>query len=194
MGDNIRIKPTSNKLSLSSLSTVTATLPLSMCSHPRKRSFADVIRSFRCFEKPCLRPPRMNLNLLLTACADNKSLASTEQTSTSKRPRLRSHKLTLYQCRICHHSYQRADRLSRHLKSHENARRYICHICQKGFNRVDHLSRHVLTHKRKKATTGSESLTNIHKAKRTSQACFACASAKARCEEQNLVSAARLER
>ncbi|GAM43463.1 hypothetical protein TCE0_050r18298 [Talaromyces pinophilus] len=120
----------------------------------------------------------------LTACADNKSLASREQMSTSKRPRLRSQNLALYQCHICQHSYQRADRFSRHLKSHENARRYICHICQKGFNRADLLSRHVLTHKRKKATTGSESLTNIHKAERTSKACFACASAKARCEEQ----------
>lgn len=119
----------------------------------------------------------------LTVCADE-SLVSREQMSPIKRTRLRSHEPPLYQCRICHHSYQRADRLSRHLKSHENARRYICHICQKGFNRADLLDRHVLTHKRKKASTGSESLTNIHRAERTSQACFACATAKARCEEQ----------
>jgi hypothetical protein len=120
----------------------------------------------------------------LTVCADDETLTAREETSPNKRPRVRSSEPGIYQCRLCHHSYQRADRLSRHLKSHENARRYICHICQKGFNRADLLGRHVLTHKRKKATTGSESLTNIHRAERTSQACFACATAKARCEEQ----------
>ncbi|PCH04297.1 Hypothetical protein PENO1_028540 [Penicillium occitanis (nom. inval.)] len=102
----------------------------------------------------------------LTACANNKSLASREQTSTSKRPRLR------FKNSHCTNVTSASTHISVQIDS------------AKEFNRADLLSRHVLTHKRKKSTTGSESLTNIHKAERTSKACFACASAKARCEEQ----------
>lgn len=99
-----------------------------------------------------------------------------------RNPRTSPHRPDVHQCRICHRTYRRADRLSRHLRSHENARRYICHSCEKGFNRADLLARHVLTHERIEA--GQESSTVVHRIDRTSQACLACAAAKARCEDQ----------
>jgi Zinc finger, C2H2 type len=86
-----------------------------------------------------------------------------------------------HQCRICQRSYERADRLSRHLKTHENARRYHCQQCEKTFNRADLLTRHVMTHRRHGAGSGH---VDIPRADRAGQACIACAAAKARCEDQ----------
>ena len=88
----------------------------------------------------------------------------------------------VHQCQICKRTYERADRLSRHLKSHENARRYQCQRCQKSFNRADLLRRHVATHDRH-ASLGAEH-GSYRPIDRVTQACIACAAAKARCEDQ----------
>lgn len=39
-------------------------------------------------------------------------------------------------CHICKRVYERADHLTRHLRSHENARSYQCTRCPKRFNRA----------------------------------------------------------
>lgn len=39
-------------------------------------------------------------------------------------------------CHICKRVYERADHLTRHLRSHENARPYQCTRCPKRFNRA----------------------------------------------------------
>lgn len=39
-------------------------------------------------------------------------------------------------CQICKRVYERADHLTRHLRSHENARQYQCTRCPKRFNRA----------------------------------------------------------
>ncbi|KAH7413212.1 hypothetical protein BKA64DRAFT_348221 [Cadophora sp. MPI-SDFR-AT-0126] len=85
-----------------------------------------------------------------------------------------------HKCRICHRTYERADHLNRHLKSHENARPYQCSQCQKSFNRVDLLNRHVATHER--PTHGGKPI--IRRTDRAGQACVACAAAKARCGDE----------
>ncbi|KAL2066177.1 hypothetical protein VTL71DRAFT_2248, partial [Oculimacula yallundae] len=87
-----------------------------------------------------------------------------------------------HQCRICHRTYERADHLNRHLKSHENARPYQCSQCQKSFNRVDLLNRHVATHER--SSVGGTGKPLIRRTDRAGQACIACAAAKARCGDQ----------
>jgi len=92
-----------------------------------------------------------------------------------------------HQCRICKRSYERADRLSRHLKTHENARRYRCQQCPKTFNRADLLKRHVMTHRSACGDAGSGHVGagfGFTRADRAGQACIACAAAKARCEDQ----------
>jgi uncharacterized Zn-finger protein len=39
-------------------------------------------------------------------------------------------------CYICKRVYERADHLTRHMRSHENARPYSCSRCPKRFNRA----------------------------------------------------------
>lgn len=39
-------------------------------------------------------------------------------------------------CHVCKRVYERADHLTRHLRSHENARPYQCTRCPKRFNRA----------------------------------------------------------
>jgi uncharacterized Zn-finger protein len=51
-------------------------------------------------------------------------------------------------CQLCKRVYERADHLTRHLRSHENARQYQCSRCPKRFNRADLLTRHEATHDR----------------------------------------------
>lgn len=41
-----------------------------------------------------------------------------------------------HQCYLCSRTYERADHLTRHLKSHDNERTYRCPECGKGFNRA----------------------------------------------------------
>lgn len=39
-------------------------------------------------------------------------------------------------CHLCRRVYERADHLTRHMRSHENARQHQCSRCQKRFNRA----------------------------------------------------------
>lgn len=83
-------------------------------------------------------------------------------------------------CHICKRVYERADHLTRHLRSHENARPYACTRCPKRFNRADLLTRHESTHDR----DDGKSRPSIKRSDRANQACEACATAKAKCDDQ----------
>lgn len=113
----------------------------------------------------------------------NDDLGDTEAAGRSNRKRQRQHPKAsaTHQCGICQRTYERADRLSRHLMTHENARRYQCQRCQKSFNRADLLTRHMMTHNRNDDGSGLDHGTII-RTDRVGQACLACATAKVRCE------------
>ncbi|KAK1758663.1 hypothetical protein QBC47DRAFT_375402 [Echria macrotheca] len=83
-------------------------------------------------------------------------------------------------CHICNRVYERADHLTRHLRSHENARQYSCTRCPKRFNRADLLTRHENTHDRE--SDGGSRM--IRRTDRAVEACSACSAAKAKCEDQ----------
>ncbi|KAL3426552.1 C6 transcription factor [Phlyctema vagabunda] len=105
------------------------------------------------------------------------------QQPASKRPRISSKTPARHQCRICDRVYERADRLTRHLSMHENARRYLCQRCPKSYNRADLLRRHIQTHSQKEGGAGS-SQKSIRRTDRAYPACIACAAAKSRCVGQ----------
>jgi hypothetical protein len=88
----------------------------------------------------------------------------------------------VHQCRICKRSYERADHLNRHLKSHENARPFRCSRCPKRFNRADLLGRHLATHDRHSSRDPDRPL--IKRTDRAAEACLACAASKSKCEDQ----------
>lgn len=113
----------------------------------------------------------------------NDGLDDTEGGGRSSRKRQRQHPKAsaTHQCGICQRTYERADRLNRHLMTHENARRYQCQRCQKSFNRADLLTRHMTTHNRNDGGSGPDHGT-INRTGRVGQACLACAAAKVRCE------------
>ncbi|TGO62073.1 hypothetical protein BCON_0022g00100 [Botryotinia convoluta] len=66
------------------------------------------------------------------------------------------------------------------MRSHENSRPFRCQKCPKTFNRVDLLNRHVATHERNLGQNRPE----IRRTERAGKAYIACATAKAKCEEQ----------
>ncbi|KDN72417.1 hypothetical protein CSUB01_00100 [Colletotrichum sublineola] len=76
-------------------------------------------------------------------------------------------------CHICRKVYERADHLTRHLRSHENARPYQCSRCPKRFNRADLLTRHETTHDRDNTGKGR---IFIRRSDRAAEACLNCAS------------------
>lgn len=82
-------------------------------------------------------------------------------------------------CHICKRVYERADHLTRHLRSHENARPYQCSRCPKRFNRADLLTRHETTHDRDSTGKGR---TFIRRSDRAAEACLNCAASKSKCE------------
>ncbi|KAH9234959.1 hypothetical protein K456DRAFT_1891453 [Colletotrichum gloeosporioides 23] len=83
-------------------------------------------------------------------------------------------------CHICKRVYERADHLTRHLRSHENARPYQCSRCPKRFNRADLLTRHETTHDRDSTGKGR---TFIRRSDRAAEACLNCAASKSKCED-----------
>ncbi|KAF4335844.1 transcription factor Pig1p [Fusarium beomiforme] len=91
-------------------------------------------------------------------------------------------------CHICRRVYERADHLTRHLRSHENARPYQCTRCPKRFNRADLLTRHETTHDRDGATKDRPF---IRRSDRAAEACLNCAASKAKCEDQKPCSRCR---
>ncbi|KAL4945242.1 hypothetical protein BDV06DRAFT_231411 [Aspergillus oleicola] len=90
-----------------------------------------------------------------------------------------------FQCGFgsCRKSYNRADHLIRHVRSHTREKPYVCQVCKKGFSRPDLLKRHAAGHshaqdsKRKRPTSYSKN-------GRVSQACKACATSKLKCDEE----------
>ncbi|KAI5925748.1 hypothetical protein F4810DRAFT_699971 [Camillea tinctor] len=91
-------------------------------------------------------------------------------------------------CHICSRVYERADHLTRHLRSHENARPYRCSRCPRRFNRADLLTRHETTHDRDEGGNGRPT---IRRSDRASEACMNCAAAKAKCDDQKPCSRCR---
>lgn len=91
-------------------------------------------------------------------------------------------------CHICKRVYERADHLTRHLRSHENARPYQCSRCPKRFNRADLLTRHETTHDRDGTAKGRPF---IRRSDRAAEACLNCAASKAKCEDQKPCSRCR---
>ncbi|KAL2867216.1 putative C6 and C2H2 transcription factor RegA-like [Aspergillus lucknowensis] len=90
-----------------------------------------------------------------------------------------------FQCGFgsCRKSYNRADHLIRHVRSHTREKPYVCQVCNKGFSRPDLLKRHAAGHshsqdgKRRRPS-------NYSKNGRVSQACKACATSKLKCDEE----------
>ncbi|KAL6917639.1 hypothetical protein FSST1_009134 [Fusarium sambucinum] len=91
-------------------------------------------------------------------------------------------------CHICRRVYERADHLTRHLRSHENARPYQCTRCPKRFNRADLLTRHETTHDRDGT---AKDRPFIRRSDRAAEACLNCAASKAKCEDQKPCSRCR---
>ncbi|KAM7213143.1 hypothetical protein V8F06_011473 [Rhypophila decipiens] len=91
-------------------------------------------------------------------------------------------------CHLCKKVYERADHLTRHMRSHENARQYQCSRCQKRFNRADLLTRHETTHDR---DTNGKGRVIIRLRDRAAEACLNCAASKAKCDDQKPCSRCR---
>ena len=86
-----------------------------------------------------------------------------------------------HRCPLCARTYERADHLNRHLKSHENARPHKCSRCTKSFNRADLLNRHEASHDRH---AKGDSRPRIERGDRVATACRACVTSKSKCQEQ----------
>ncbi|GJN88270.1 hypothetical protein Rhopal_001235-T1 [Rhodotorula paludigena] len=80
----------------------------------------------------------------------------------------------------CNQSYARIEHLERHIKTHTDPAGYTCKECGKSFARSDVLRRHTKIHSREATAPGEGGGT----AKRVSQACQSCATAKP-CERCN---------
>lgn len=87
----------------------------------------------------------------------------------------------VFRCHLCDRIYERADHLTRHLKSHENARPHKCPRCGKSFNRADLLNRHQASHER--YASGNKA-PRMSKCDRVTSACNACVSSKSKCQDQ----------
>ncbi|KAK3693780.1 hypothetical protein B0T22DRAFT_450768 [Podospora appendiculata] len=111
------------------------------------------------------------------------SPSSLSSSTTSKNVAVASHV-----CHQCRRVYERADHLTRHIRSHENARQYQCSRCPKRFNRADLLTRHESTHDREIEGGGR---TIIRRNDRTSAACANCATSKSKCDDQKPCSRCR---
>ena len=97
-----------------------------------------------------------------------------------------------YQCSTCKKTYNRADHLIRHVRSHTHEKPYVCDICGRGFARPDLLKRHAFGHDdEQKSPTGAGSSKkrkianhfNPSQSSRVTQACKACAASKLKCSE-----------
>lgn len=49
-------------------------------------------------------------------------------------------------CRLCSFNTSYQSNLTRHLKTHTDARPFLCHICKLTFKRSDHLKLHIQKH------------------------------------------------
>lgn len=124
-------------------------------------------------------------------------------------------------CQICKRVYERADHLTRHLRSHENARQYQCTRCPKRFNRA-YVSRLVssgpwstsqptlpaqssltlISHRRDLLTrhetthdrdNDGKGRAIIRRSDRAAEACLNCAMSKAKCDDMKPCTRCRLK-
>ncbi|KAH8882719.1 hypothetical protein GQ53DRAFT_831353 [Thozetella sp. PMI_491] len=111
--------------------------------------------------------------------------AATPQSQPAKRVRLSTEASSPagpnHVCHICKRVYERADHLTRHMRSHENARQYQCSRCPKRFNRADLLTRHETTHNRDGDGNGRAM---IRRSDRAAEACLNCSASKSKCDDQ----------
>lgn len=109
--------------------------------------------------------------------------ASTPQPRPSPSPRSQSQSNIgpPHRCHLCSRTYERADHLNRHLKSHENARPHKCSRCTKSFNRADLLNRHEASHDRH---AHGDARPRIERGERVATACQACVSSKSKCQDR----------
>jgi hypothetical protein len=95
----------------------------------------------------------------------------------------------VHRCDVCNKTYERADHLNRHLRSHENARPFGCPQCNKRFNRADLLNRHMGTHERGGSSGPTVKIVGerrpaVKRTDRASAACAQCAASKSKCEDE----------
>ncbi|KAH6684053.1 hypothetical protein B0J14DRAFT_693318 [Halenospora varia] len=108
------------------------------------------------------------------------AVESSQSSQTSSQPTsTRTATSSPHVCRICRRTYDRADHLNRHLKSHQNARMHKCTRCPKSFNRADLLNRHQAGHDRR-----GPDWPMIERTDRVAAACSGCVLAKAKCQDQ----------
>jgi Zinc finger, C2H2 type len=97
-----------------------------------------------------------------------------------------------YQCNTCKKTYNRADHLIRHVRSHTHEKPYVCEICGKGFARPDLLKRHASGHEEEEKSPAEGSASKKRKiaasssasqSSRVTQACKACACSKLKCSD-----------
>ncbi len=97
-----------------------------------------------------------------------------------------------YQCSTCKKTYNRADHLIRHVRSHTHEKPYVCEVCGKGFARPDLLKRHASGHEDEDKSTPDGAASKKRKiashlsasqSSRVTQACKACAASKLKCSE-----------
>lgn len=98
-----------------------------------------------------------------------------------------------YQCSTCKKTYNRADHLIRHVRSHTHEKPYVCETCGKGFARPDLLKRHAAGHEDEDKSPPDGSAGKKRKiadhsvvasqSSRVAQACRACAASKLKCSE-----------
>ncbi|KAH7628682.1 hypothetical protein B0T09DRAFT_344404 [Sordaria sp. MPI-SDFR-AT-0083] len=116
--------------------------------------------------------------------------AKRPKTESASAPPSASTPTSNHVCQICKRVYERADHLTRHLRSHENARQYQCTRCPKRFNRADLLTRHETTHDRDNDGKGR---TIIRRSDRAAEACLNCATSKAKCDDMKPCTRCRIK-
>jgi hypothetical protein len=133
------------------------------------------------------------MDLLCDAAGFNQPPEHLDQPQSTSRPRQKSTSgegrgqstdasgSTRFQCHICGRTYERADHLNRHRKSHENARPHKCTQCPKTFNRADLLTRHKISHGQ---PGKARSCRYVDGKERVAAACVACVLAKAKCHDE----------
>ena len=128
--------------------------------------------------QPLIFPDNNQPNSITYKSADTHT--STPHIRPTSPSRSQSYNKAPYRCHLCSRSYERADHLNRHLKSHENARPHKCSRCTKSFNRADLLNRHEASHDRH---TG-DARPRIERGERVAAACQACVQSKSKCQDR----------
>jgi len=124
----------------------------------------------------------------ISSLGDN-LLVDQEQRQQQQQP-VQSKPRRTYECHLCERTYERADHLQRHIKSHENTRPYQCTVCPQRFNRVDLLQRHQASHSRDAQpepsglTKNGRPRARIERLSRAATACIHCVASKTKCQDR----------